>query len=89
MRDTDYATEMVSVDHLHCRIEKLWVKREEQVEIRFSWWPDGKMANRPLDLPEHELLPLMEKAIEANVFSSEFLNRLHSLLSARPEVRNA
>jgi len=31
------------------RIERLFIKEHKQVEIRVSWWPDGRMANRPLD----------------------------------------
>ena len=42
------------------------------------------MANRPLDLPERELLPLLRKAIEAGVFTPEFLARF-----ARNAVRRA
>jgi hypothetical protein len=80
MRDTTYATELATAEVNDCRIERLHVKGEGQDEIRFSWWPDGKMANRPLDLPEGLLLDLFRKAIEAGVFSDEFLRNLHSVL---------
>ena len=80
MRDTTYATELATAEINQCRIERLFVKSENQVEIRFSWWVDGRMANRPLDLPEHELLPLLRKAIEKGVFSEGFLRELHAML---------
>lgn len=41
------------------------------------------MQTRPLDLPEHELLPLLREAISQNVFSEEFLQELNSALNAR------
>lgn len=80
MRDTDYATEIKTAEVNHCRIERLYVKGEGQEEIRFSWWPDGRMANRPLDLPEGELLPLMQEAMRAGVFSDDFLRGLRATL---------
>ena len=80
MRDTEYATEIKTAEVNACRIERLYVKGERQEEIRFSWWPDGRMANRPLDLPESELLPLMREAIRVGVFSDEFLCDLKAAL---------
>ena len=86
MRDTDYAKELASADINGCRIERLFVKGENQEEIRFSWWVEGRMANRPLDLPEHELLALFRAAITEGVFTSDFLRDLHaSLYELRPE----
>jgi hypothetical protein len=80
MRDTAYATELASADLRGCRIERLHVKELGKDEIRFSWWPEGKMANRPLDLPEDELLPLLRQAIQKGVFTEGFLRDLHSML---------
>lgn len=80
MRDTAYATELATAEIGGCRIERLYVKGQDQEEIRFSWWVDGKMANRPLDVPEAELLPLFREAIKKGVFSAEFLKELHSVL---------
>jgi hypothetical protein len=80
MRDTPYATELATADLNGCRIERLHVKEQDQDEIRFSWWVDGRMANRPLDLPENELLPLLRLAIEQGVFTEAFLRDLHSML---------
>jgi hypothetical protein len=83
MRDTEYATEIKTAELNNCRIERLYVKGEGQEEIRFSWWPDGRMANRPLDLPEEELLPLLAAAMKAGVFSDTFLRGLKELLDSR------
>ncbi len=80
MRDTDYATELATADINGCRIERLHVKSLKQDEIRFSWWKDGNMTNRPLDLPERELLALFRLAIEKNVFTEEFRRDLHAML---------
>ncbi|MGV9009664.1 hypothetical protein [Brevundimonas sp.] len=81
LRDTNYATEIATVtDELGQRIERIHVKDRDRPEIRFSWWPNGKMAVRPLDIPEDELLALMRQAIRKNVFSSEFLKGLHEAL---------
>jgi hypothetical protein len=83
MRDTPYATEIATAEFKNCRIERIYVKNEGQDEIRFSWWPDGQMANRPLDLPEDELLPLFKQAISKGVFSDDFLRNLLGILAER------
>ena len=80
MRDTPYARELATAEFKDCRIERIHVKEHGWDEIRFSWWPEGRMANRPLDLPENELLPLMREAIKKGVFSNEFLGNLRALL---------
>lgn len=79
MRDTPYAKELARADIGGHRIERLYVKGKEE-EIRFSWWKDGRMQTRPLDLPEHQLLPLFEQAIREGVFSKTFLRELHAVL---------
>jgi len=85
MRDTPYATERASAEVADCRIERIFVKAENdgkgQEEIRFSWWPEGRMANRPLDLPEEMLLELMGEAIHRGVFTEPFLQGLTKLLA--------
>lgn len=81
MRDTRYATELFTAEVRECRIERLYVKGTEQVEIRFSWWPNGKFAARPLDLPEDHLLELMPEAIGQQVFTDDFLQKLQTLIS--------
>ena len=85
MRDTPYAKELVTANFVfpdgdEGRIERLYVKELQQDEIRFSWWKDGKMMMRPLDLREDELLPLLANAIEKGVFSEAFLKGLKALL---------
>jgi hypothetical protein len=80
MRDTDYATELATVDDGGCRIERLLVKSSNTEEIRFSWWKDGRMMMRPLDLPEDQLLRLFQAAIKGGVFTPDFLLSLHSAL---------
>lgn len=80
MRDTDYATELATAEIGENRLERLFIKETATEEVRFSWWKDGKMMMRPLDLPESELLPLLRQAIETGVFTDAFLRELHSLL---------
>ena len=80
LRDTQYAKEIATADIGGCRIERIFVKEQNQEEVRFSWWVDGKMAPRPLDVPEVELLPLLVEAIKGGVFTAEFLRNLHAAL---------
>jgi hypothetical protein len=61
-------------------IERIFVKRTKQIEIRFSQWEGSKMMPRALDLPEEELLPLLSAAIRSGVFSEEFLVGLKRVL---------
>jgi hypothetical protein len=84
-RNTPYATELASAtfifpDGAEGRIERLYVKGLQQEEIRFSWWKDGRMMMRPLDLPEADLLALMRTAIVDNVFSEQFIADLRMVL---------
>lgn len=80
LRDTSYAKELATAQVGPHRIERLYVKDPGQEEIRFSWWVDGKIRARPLDLPEKDLLPLMREAIIKGVFTQEFLRDLHAML---------
>ena len=80
MRDTHYATELATGTIDGAKIERLYVKKEQREEIRFSWWKDGKLMMRPLDLPEEDLLKLFDDAIENNVFSDSFKYGLVKLL---------
>jgi hypothetical protein len=91
MRNTSYARELdtparVAFDASNeGRIEHILVKengREEngQKELRFSWWKDGRMMMRPLDLPESHLLELLHNAIEGGIFTPDFLTRLRQML---------
>ena len=76
MRDTDYAKEIVSSRIGETRIERLFVKSENQEEIRLSWWPGGNLANRPLDVPERDLIALLARGIKDGVLSPQFLPKL-------------
>ena len=65
MRDTPYASEIarasIGFDAANeRRIERIHVKEQGQDEIRFSWWKDGRMTPRPLDLSEKDLLTLLQ-----------------------------
>lgn len=80
MRDTPYAKELARADVGGQRIERLYVKESGAEEIRFSWWKDGRMQARPLDLPEHELLALFREAVQQRVFSDHFIAVLRSSL---------
>lgn len=76
MRDTEYATEIAS-SALKCqsgdeaRIERLLIKASGQEEIRFSWWKDGRMMMRPLDLTEEDLFRLLVQGIRDGVLCSK------------------
>ena len=76
MRDTEYAIEQATAAIGDSRIERLFVKAENQEEIRLSWWPNGKMARRPLDMTEDLLVRLLAKGIREGVLSTRFLPRL-------------
>lgn len=91
MRDTNYATEKATaIDSNGQCIERIFVKEYQQDEIRFSWWKDGHMMMRPLDLSESDLLTLFHKAIMGGVFSETFLADLHGLIyDTRREARYA
>ena len=89
MRDTPYAKEEATAEVHDCRIERIYVKAENQTEIRFSWWPDGNMANRPLDVPEPLLLDLFGEAMRQKVFSGAFLSGLTQLLAEHARYPDA
>ena len=85
-RDTPYAKELKRgtlrlQDDSEARIERLFVKSEGQEEIRLSWWKDGKMVVRPLDLPEQDLISLIAIGVSTGVFSPDGIVKLRSILS--------
>ena len=86
MRDTKYARELCEPgvkkwpSGSEGRIERLLIKKSRTEEIRFSWWKDGRLATRPLDLSEEDLVTLFEDAIAKDVFTTEFKSRLKGLL---------
>lgn len=84
LRDTPYAREIRSAsvdfrDGSQGRIELLYIKSSMQEEIRFSWWREGRMILRPLDLPEDALAQLMAEAVRQGVFSPDFVDTLRLL----------
>ena len=76
LRSTAYADEIKTTSIGDVRLERLFVKDENQEEIRFSWWPNGNMANRPLDIPEATLIELLAKGVREGVLSSTFIPKL-------------
>ena len=85
LRDTKYARELKRATievtpNDEVRLERLYIKAMKREEIRFSWWPNGGMAQKPLDVSEDELLELFKEAIKEEVFSEEFLKQLKQLL---------
>jgi hypothetical protein len=86
MRDTDYAEELCEPSIIpfpsgsEGRIERLFIKKTRTEAIRFSWWKDGNLVPRPLDVTEEELLKLLADALAKGVFTPEFRNELKSLL---------
>ncbi|AXU81255.1 TPA: hypothetical protein ACHTFF_002825 [Clostridioides difficile] len=73
-------------DNIAYGIEKIFVKELNQEEIRFVYFKDTyrqeeQLVSRPLDLPEEDLLKLIEVAIKQNVFSKEFLNNLKEIVT--------
>jgi hypothetical protein len=86
MRDTSYATELkppasIAFDASNeGRIEHIFVKEHSQEEIRFSWWRDGRMMMRPLDLSENDLLTLLHDAFERGIFTTVFRAKLRDML---------
>jgi hypothetical protein len=86
MRDTPYAKELREPGIVRWpsgsegRIERLLIKETQEEEIRFSWWKDGNMATRPLDLSENDLITLFEDALAKQVFTDNFKATLKSLL---------
>jgi hypothetical protein len=76
MRDTSYATEIATAAIGDMRIERIFVKPEQQEEIRLSWWPNGNLAPRPPDIPEGDLIALLAEGIRRGVLSPQFLPRL-------------
>lgn len=67
-------------DGKEARIEKLYTRRSDEPEVRFSWWKYDTIMPRPLDLTEEDLLLLFQDAIAKDVFTPEFRSALRSLL---------
>ncbi len=86
LRETHYAKELVRATQQHgpndeVRLERLYIKEHDREEIRFSWWPNGRMAQKPLDVTEPELLDLLEEGLKQGIFTADFLEQLKALLN--------
>jgi hypothetical protein len=62
------------------RIEKLKIKKTGEEEVRFSWWKNGNIVPRPLDLTEDDLILLFKDALSKDVFTPIFRKKLRSML---------
>lgn len=84
LRETTYARELaravVPCPGGEMRMERLHINELNREEIRFSWWPNQKMAQKPLDVTEAELLTLFEQAVDRGVLSPDFRQSLKELL---------
>jgi hypothetical protein len=85
MRETKYARQLrqpgrVQWDDTEGQIERIPVNASLQEEIRFSWWKNGKLVPRPLDLSEDDLITLFRNAIANDVFTDRFRAELRELL---------
>jgi hypothetical protein len=90
LRDTAYAEELVEPavyrfnDESEGRIEHLRFKVGDAAGkegYRLSWWRDGRMLPRPLDLAEDEFIALLQTAVKTGVFSHRTVNRLREILA--------
>ncbi len=82
LRDTKQAKELArGVAHGgRYRIERLFIKKEKNEQIRFSWWKDARFIPRPLDLPEPALVTLFANALGSGVFDTGFEAWLKAML---------
>lgn len=65
------------------RAERITIKKTAATAYRFSWWKDGRLAPRPLDLEPAELLKLIQVASEKDVFPVDFKLKLIHALSGK------
>lgn len=89
LRDTDYAMELIPPAVLEysdgtnqARLERLYVKAPATIEIRLSWWKNGRMQLRPLDLPEEELWELLALGIREGVLELRSSQGLRDFVDA-------
>ena len=84
LRDTGYARELTRPvvqpypGGNEIRLERLWIKAQNAVEIRLSWWKDGKMVPRPPDLPEDDFIRMLAEGFRTGVLGPESWERLES-----------
>ena len=71
-----YAEELQRTTIGDTRVERLRIRSTDQEEIRLSWWPKGRFANKPVDMSEEMLADLIAKAISEGTISRRFLERV-------------
>lgn len=83
-----FSVAVIEDDEYNSCIERIEVKDKKREEIRFALYKDTiRESNcyipRSIDVTEMQLLELMKKAIQAKVFSSEFVQMLKQELDVR------
>lgn len=58
------------------------IRASGEEEIRFSWWKNGKMVTRPLDLSENDLIEFFQSALDNEVFTAKFKSDLRDVLQS-------
>jgi len=96
LKETDYCKlikqgRLDKGDHVST-IERIYVKEKDDFEIRFAYYKPNKKNNerlilRPLDLNEEDLFEVFCDAIDKEVFSPEFENKLRNKLTLKEENR--
>lgn len=91
VKTTDYCTilqqSIIDKGTYAYGIERIIVNEGRgEEEIRWVFFKDTMRAKkqliaRPLDLPEDDLLELIEKAIKEKLFSKEFIDKLKEILN--------
>ena len=89
LRTTPYADELAEPARIFFprsksegRLERLKFKHgpaKGKEGYRFSWWKDGRMLPRPLDVTESELFALLRAALQGEVFSRQSLRELRAM----------
>lgn len=93
IKTTDYCTvlqqSIIDKGTYAYGIERIIVNDGDgQEEIRWVFFKDTmkskhQLIARPLDLPEDDLLELIEKAIKEKLFSDKFINELKRILTSK------
>ncbi|KJL04451.1 hypothetical protein N178_12580 [Priestia aryabhattai B8W22] len=89
LKETDYCQlveqgRLEKEDHVST-VERIFVKEKGEYEIRFAYYKPNKKNNerlvlRPLDLNEHDLYKVLMDAIDKDVFTDNFLNKLKTYI---------
>lgn len=88
IKSTDYCDILKQATHRNGdkahKIERIFVKHKEQIEIRFAYYKQKKgkdyLIPRPLDVSEDELFEVMQDAFQSGVFSNDFKEKMKLLL---------